>query len=359
MVSAPTSKPPLKGRGATIALSPRFLDVERDDFDDGWGSEPDANPKLATIVTNETARTIISRNTSPDLPFEQSINPYRGCEHGCVYCYARPTHAYLDLSPGLDFESRLFAKTNAATLLRNELSAAGYRCSPIALGANTDAYQPIERKLRITRELLEVLAETQHPVTIVTKSALIERDIDVLSVLAESSLVEVFVSVTSLDHGLARRMEPRATAPLRRLETIRRLSQAGIPVGVMVAPVIAGLNDEDLEKILTAASTAGAVTAAYIVLRLPLEVSPLFQAWVTEHYPLRAAKIMSVMRAMRGGQDYESTFGQRMKGRGPFAQLLAQRFARACRELGLNRQRLELTTELFRKPSTGGQFALF
>ncbi len=352
--------PPLrKGRGATITPPPRYLDVEREDFDDGWTTDSEPPPKLATMVTKETARSIISHNQSPDLPFDQSINPYRGCEHGCVYCYARPTHAYLDLSPGLDFESRLFAKINAASLLRRELSAPGYQCSPIALGANTDAYQPIERRFKITREILKVLTELKHPVTIVTKAALIERDVDLLATLAESSLVEVFISITSLDHTLARRMEPRATAPLRRLETIRRLSRAGIPTGVMLAPVIAGLNDGDMERILADASDAGAVTAAYIILRLPLEVSPVFQAWVAEHYPLRAAKVMSLMRAMRGGADYESGFGQRMKGRGPIAALLARRFALACRELGLNQNRSALNTGLFQKPNPSGQLGLF
>jgi DNA repair photolyase len=346
-----------KGRGATITPKPRYLEVEREDFDDGWSLDEEI-PRLATTVTTESARSIISRNQSPDLPFDQSINPYRGCEHGCVYCYARPTHAYLDLSPGLDFESRLFAKTNAATLLRQELAAPSYRVSPIALGANTDAYQPIERKLRITREILDVLAEVRHPVTIVTKSALIERDVDILATLAESSLVDVFVSVTSLDHSLARRMEPRATAPRRRIETIRRLSSAGIPTGVMLAPVIAGLNDDDMEAILESAAAAGATTAAYIVLRLPLEVSPLFQTWVTTHYPLRAAKVMTLMRDIRSGRDYESEFGRRMKGRGPIAELIARRFTRCCRKLGLNRERLTLNTEVFRPPCDG-QLTLF
>ncbi|MGH8597707.1 MAG: PA0069 family radical SAM protein [Gammaproteobacteria bacterium] len=350
---------PRKGRGATIAPPPRYLEVEREDFDDGWPTDAERLPKLATVVTVEAARTIISRNQSPDLPFELSINPYRGCEHGCIYCYARPSHAFLDLSPGLDFESRLYAKTNAPELLLAELSAPNYRCSPIALGANTDAYQPIERKYRITRRILEVLAEVEHPVTIVTKAALIERDIDLLAAMAEKTLTLVFVSITTLDQQLARRMEPRATAPARRLETIRRLSAAGIRTGVMVAPVIAALNDEDLESILNAAASAGASSAAYVVLRLPLEISPLFQTWLAAHYPLRAAKVMSLIRDMRGGQVYESGFGTRMKGRGPIAELLGRRFKRSCGELGLNRQPVQLDTNRFKKPAADGQFALF
>lgn len=349
----------MKGRGATITPQPRYLRDEHDDFDDGWVGDLEAPPKLITTVTDETARSIISRNQSPDLPFNQSVNPYRGCEHGCVYCYARPTHAYLDLSPGLDFESRLFAKRNAASLLRKELGATNYECSPIALGSNTEAYQPIERKLRITRELLEVFVATRHPITIVTKAALIERDIDLLTTLAESSLVEVYVSVTSLDHALARRMEPRATAPSRRIETIRRLHGAGIPTGVMLAPIIAGLNDDEMEKILSTAAEAGAISASYIVQRLPLEVSPLFQAWLDEHYPLRAGKVMNLMRAMRGGHDYESDFARRMKGRGPIAELLASRFKVASRALGLNQRRSTLDTTLFRKPEQAGQLNLF
>jgi DNA repair photolyase len=357
MSASSNSKPP--GRGATFSPPPRYLDVEQDDFDDGWSGELEPAAKLKTTVMNETARSIISRNQSPDLPFDQSINPYRGCEHGCVYCYARPSHAYLDLSPGLDFESRLFAKRNAAALLRQELSAVAYACSPIALGANTDAYQPIERKLRITRELLEVFVETRHPVTIVTKAALIERDIDLLTMLAESNLVEVFVSVTSLDHQLARRMEPRATAPMRRIETLRRLASVGIPTGVMLAPMIAGLNDDEMEKILEAASAAGAQKASYIILRLPLELDALFQGWLDQHYPLRAGKVMNLMRSMRGGKVYESGFGARMKGRGPIAELMARRFSVASRALGVNSQRSALDTTHFRKPSPHGQLGLF
>lgn len=353
------TRPTTKGRGAVLTPHPRYQDVSRDDFDDGWSDAEEPPPRLLTTVTDEHAKTIISRNQSPDIPFEQSLNPYRGCEHGCVYCYARPSHAYLDLSPGIDFESRLFAKVNAAEVLRKELGAPSYRCSPIAVGANTDAYQPIERRLKITRGVLEVLAATQHPLTIVTKSALIERDLDLLAPMAAQSLVEVFVSLTTLDHDLARRMEPRATAPRRRLETIRRLASAGIPVGVMFAPVIAGLNEHELESVAAAATAAGATSAAYVVLRLPQELSPMFQAWVKQHYPLRAAKIMSLMRAQRGGKDYDSDFSQRMKGSGPFAQLIARRFAQACRRAGLNQSRPNLDLTKFMPPRDENQLTLF
>ncbi len=350
----------LTHRGAPHSPAPRYLDVEREDFDDGWGPEHEPPARVATTVTIETARTIISRNQSPDVPFTQSINPYRGCEHGCVYCYARPTHAYLDLSPGLDFETKLFAKTNAVALLRSELAAQHYQCSPIALGANTDPYQPIERKYRITREILEVLAETRHPVTIVTKGALVERDIDLLAALAAINAAQVFISITTLDTELARRLEPRATAPLRRVETVRRLADAGIPVGVLVAPTIPGLNDNEMESILEAATTAGARTASYIAVRLPREVNPLFQAWLVEHVPLRAAKIMNLIRDIRGGRDNDPKFGRRMTGQGTIAALLAQRFARATKRLGLDGQRAPLAVQNFIPPQvSGAQLALF
>lgn len=317
-------------------------------------------PRLVTTVTEEHARTILSRNTSPDIPFDQSLNPYRGCEHGCVYCYARPTHAYLGLSPGLDFESRLFAKVNAVELLRKTLAAPRYRCAPIGLGANTDAYQPIERRYALTRGIIALLAETSHPFTLVTKSALIERDIDLLRPMSRSNLVEVFVSVTTLDHALARRLEPRATAPRRRLETIRRLADAGIPVGVMVAPIIAGLNDPEVEAIVAAATEAGASASAYVVLRLPLELSAMFQAWLAAHYPLRAGKVMSLARAQRGGRDYDADFAQRMTGSGPFADLIARRHAQAAARAGLAHTRRSLDTTQFKPPKpTTGQLALF
>jgi DNA repair photolyase len=339
-----------KGRGAVITPHARFVEVSREDFDDGWDVDEEVPVRLKTTVTEERARSVISRNQSPDVPFAQSLNPYRGCEHGCVYCYARPSHAYLDLSPGLDFESRLFAKVNVVEVLRQELGAPGYRCLPLALGANTDAYQPIERQFKLTRGILELLAKLQHPVTLVTKAALIERDLDVLAPMAARGLVEVFLSVTTLDHELARRMEPRATAPRRRVETIRRLAAQGVPVGVMFAPAIAGLNDHEMETVIGAAADAGATSAAYVVLRLPREINPMFQSWLELHYPLRAAKVMSLMRAQRGGQDYDSAFAQRMKGSGPIAQLLARRFTQACRKAGLNQARSHLDTTLFMPP---------
>ncbi len=288
----------------------RYREVTRDDFDDGWEPLDSDLPRLVTTVTEEHAKIIISRNQSPDIPFDRSINPYRRCEHGCVYCYARPAHAYLDLSPGLDFESRLFAKVNAASLLHHELSKPGYRCASIALSANMDAYQPIERKLKITRALLGIRADTQHPYTIVTKAMLIARDIDLLAGMATKSLASVLVLITILDHDLARRMEPRATAPRRRLKTIRRLHEAGIPAGVIVAPVIAGLNQHELEAVAVAAAAvaAGATFAGYVLLRLPREHGPMFKAWLEQHYRLKAAKIMSLVRAQRGDKAYESDF---------------------------------------------------
>ncbi len=304
-----------------------------------------------TIVRIQRARTIISRNDSPDIPFTQSINPYQGCEHGCVYCYARPTHAYLDLSPGLDFETKLFAKPDAATLLRAELAKPGYRCEPIALGANTDPYQPIEREWKITRSVLEVLAECRHPLTITTKGALIERDLDLIAPMAAQGLARVFISIAMLDRELARKLDPRAAAPHRRLQIIRALSGAGVPVGVNVAPVIPQLTDRELEAILEAAAAAGARHAGWTMLRLPLEVAPLFRAWLATHYPQRAAHIMSLVRQIRGGRDNESRFGVRMGGQGEFADLIRKRFALACKRLGLNTDRnAPLDTTRFRPP---------
>jgi DNA repair photolyase len=348
-----TQEAPRKGRGATFNPANRFRDDVRESFDDGAddaGEEPRALP---TTVTVQRARTIIARNESPDVPFSQSINPYQGCEHGCIYCYARPTHAYLDLSPGLDFETRLYAKPDAAALLRTELAKPGYRCDPIALGTNTDPYQPIEREWKVTRSILEVLVEHEHPFTIVTKSARVERDIDLIAPMAARRMARVYLSVTTLDRELARRMEPRASAPERRLEAVKRLADAGIPVGVMVAPVIPQLNDRDLEAILERAAGNGATSAGYVLLRLPLEVAPLFRAWLDAHYPLRAAHVMSLVRQMRGGRDYDSAFGARMRGSGTFAALLEQRFAIACRRLGLARGRdqADLDTTRFRRPA--------
>ena len=351
---------PPKGRGATINPEGRFESRVRESVDDGWDMQPDEElPKLETTVTEEIAKSIIARNESPDVGFSQSINPYRGCEHGCVYCYARPTHAYLNLSPGLDFETKLFAKVNAAELLREELAQPGYRCEVIALGANTDPYQPIEHEYRITRQILEVLAEYEHPVGIVTKSSMVERDLDLLAPMAHKHLASVFVSITTLDHELARRLEPRATAPQRRLQTIKRLSEAGVPCGVLVAPVIPFLTDSTLEKVLETAREAGATSAGYVLLRLPYEVKDLFKAWLEEHYPLKANHVMSRMRQMRDGRENDPQFGSRMRGEGEFADLLAKRFKVACHRFGFNRNLGSLDTVRFRPPQTGGQLALF
>lgn len=332
----------------------------REAFDDGWDRplEDDAR-RPQTTVTAERVKSIISRNDSPDIPFTQSINPYRGCEHGCVYCYARPSHAYLNLSPGLDFETRLFAKVNAAQVLREELAKPGYGCSAITIGANTDAYQPAERSWKITRAVLEVAAQCNQPVYIITKNALVERDLDILVPMAEKNLAGVFVSVTTLDHDLARRMEPRASAPARRIEAIRRLAQAGVPVGVMVAPIVPVLTDAETEQILEAASEAGALSAGYVLMRLPYEVKTLFKDWLAQHYPLKAAHVMSRVKQMRDGRENDPQFGTRMRGSGKFADLLRLRFDKACQRLGLNRQRRTLVTTLFRPPRLDGQMDLF
>ncbi len=339
----PDSLPPIaiKGRGATSHIAGRFESTVSEAVDDGW--EPDESeefltPRLRTEVRTETARSIISRNSSPDVGFSQSVNPYRGCEHGCSYCFARPSHAYLNLSPGLDFETKLFAKTNAAQLLRKELAKPGYVPQPIALGINTDAYQPIERKFKLTRQLIEVMLETQHPFSLITKNALVERDIDLLIPLAEKNLVSVHFSVTSLDPVLSSKLEPRAAAPRARLRAMRRLHDAGIPVGVMVAPVIPWVNDAELEAVLEAARDAGARTAGYVLLRLPLEVSPLFRDWLEAHYPDRATHVMSTINQLRGGKDYDSQFGTRMRGQGVYADLLNNRFKLARRRLGFDAQ---------------------
>ena len=348
-IDAPAGKP-RKGRGATLSPTPRYVEHEREGFDDGWGSADETPAALFTTVTAEHIRSLINRNQSPDLPFNLSINPYRGCEHGCAYCYARPAHAYMDLSPGLDFESRLFSKPDAAAVLRRELAKPGYRCESIALGANTDAYQPIERRLRITRAIIEVLAECNHPFSIVTKSALVERDIDLLAPLAERDLVQVFVSITTLDRDLARRMEPRAAAPQRRVETLRRLAAAGIPSGVMFAPVIPALNDHELERVLEHAAQAGCRYAGYVMLRLPREVNPVFKDWLTTHYPLKFERVMHRIQDVREGHESDSRFGHRLKGQGVFADLVAQRFARACRALELNKSRHQMNVRLFQAP---------
>jgi DNA repair photolyase len=331
----------IKGRGSASHVTGRFEVSTVEPVDDGWRStEPDADdalPKLATTVTEERARSIISRNQSPDVGFAASINPFRGCEHGCVYCFARPSHSYLNLSPGLDFETKLFAKTNAAEVLRRELAKPGYTVTPIALGINTDSYQPIERRYGLTRKILEVLAEHRHPVSFVTKSALILRDLDLLKELAARRLVNVYLSVTTLDNRLSSKLEPRAAAPHTRLRTIRALSDAGIPVGVLVAPVIPMITDGELEHILEATRDAGAASASYVLLRLPHELKQIWREWLALHHPDRADHVMSLLQQMHGGKDYDSTYGNRMRGQGPFADLLSQRFRKAHRRLGFGR----------------------
>lgn len=388
--TAPTA---LRGRGAVTNVRHRFEQTDRVQVDDGWSSSglpadfteitdstnfieeaasgcvpsgveslstsrvipilPDSRTDpapLKTSVTVEQARKVLSRNDSPDIPFEQAVNPYRGCEHGCVYCYARPTHAYLGYSPGLDFETRLIAKANAVQALRTELSKPGYKVSPINIGSATDAYQPIEREWRLTRGLLELMLETRHPLTIVTKSALVTRDIDLLAALAKQNLVTVYVSVTTLDAGMARTLEPRAAAPWRRLEAIRTLTQAGVPVGVLVAPVIPFINDESMEHILQEARGAGANYASYTVLRLPWEVKTLFEDWLNAHFPDRAQRVLHRIEDMRNGRRNDPNFGSRMRGTGVWADLLRQRFSLATRKLGLNRSRWQLDTQHFRAP---------
>ena len=340
----------IKGRGAASWAPGRYEKRQVESEDDGWDSLHAEDPSIstpgayaqgklsaaevATVVTEERARSIISRNQSPDIGFSQSVNPYRGCEHGCVYCFARPSYAYLDLSPGLDFETKLFVKANAAELLRKELAKPGYVSQPIALGMNTDAYQPIEREHRITRQCLEVLSEARHPVSLITKSALIARDLDLLAPMAQQGLVSAMVSVTTLDNKLSSQLEPRAAAPHTRLKTIAALHEAGVPVGVMVAPIIPMVTDQHLEHILEAAHEAGAHGAGYVLLRLPHELKQIWREWLELHVPERAAHVMSLIRQMRGGKDYDSAFGSRMRGQGPFAELIALRFAKARKRFG-------------------------
>lgn len=343
-----------RGRGAGVNPSGRFEKFERHVFDDGWNSFEEL-PPFKTDVQIEKPRTIITRNDSPDISFDRSINPYRGCEHGCVYCFARPTHSYMGLSAGLDFESKLFAKPDAPRLLEKELAKDGYQPKTIAIGTNTDPYQPIEKEWRIMREVLEVLERHNHPVGIVTKSALVMRDIDILSRMAEKGLAKVALSVTTLDRKLARAMEPRAATPPRRLEAVRALSEAGIPTSVMIGPVIPGLNDAEIERILDSAAAAGAKEAGYVILRLPLEVSSIFKDWLLQHYPDRYRHVMSLVRSMRGGKDYDAEIGKRMKGAGPYAWQIGRRFELAARRLGLNTQRLKLRTDLFVPPLKQGE----
>jgi DNA repair photolyase len=347
-----------RGRGAAINASGRFEPVSRQLEDDGWNSLEDL-PDFKTEVQIEKPRSIISRNDSPDIPFDRSVNPYRGCEHGCIYCFARPTHAYMGLSPGLDFEAKLFAKPDAAKLLERELAKTGYKVRPIAIGTNTDPYQPIEKEWRIMRQILEVLKAADHPVMIVTKSAMVMRDIDILAPMAEKGLAKVGLSVTTLDRKLARLMEPRASTPSKRLEAIKALTEAGIPSTVMMAPVIPALNDHEIERVLDAGKTAGAAYASYVLLRLPIEVSPLFRDWLLRHYPDRYRHVMSLVRSMRGGKDYDAEFGKRMKGAGPYAWQIGRRFELAAKRLELNVARRPLNCDLFVPPlGTGVQLSL-
>jgi DNA repair photolyase len=343
-----------KGRAALSNASGRYEGSARVLTDDGWGALDEPAPAIQTHVSIDASRTIIARNSSPDLNFDRSVNPYRGCEHGCIYCFARPTHAYLGLSPGLDFETQLFAKPNAAILLRHELSKASYAPRVMALGTNTDPYQPVEKGMGITRTVLQTLRDFRHPVGIVTKSHLITRDIDILGEMAGLNLAKAAISITTLDRALARQMEPRAATPERRLEAVRALSDAGIPVTVMAAPVIPSLNDHELEEILGRAREAGATGAGYIVLRLPLEIKDLFQEWLRAQVPDRAARVMKLVREMRGGLDYDPEWGRRMKGTGPYAQLIAKRFRTTCARLGLNVQPRELDCSQFRIPPKKG-----
>ena len=348
----------LKGRGAATQMPHRFESDVRQAFDDGWGtleeSAAEGTAAPQTEVRFEDVKSVLSGNDSPDIPFDRSLNPYRGCEHGCIYCFARPTHAFMGLSAGIDFEAKLFAKPDAPKLLERELSKPGYKPRVIAIGTNTDPYQPIEKEWRIMRQILEVLHRANHPVSIVTKSAMVLRDLDILTELAEKKLVRVSLSVTTLDRKLARTMEPRASTPSRRLEAIRALSEAGIPTSVMVAPMIPALNDHELERILDSAKAAGALEAGYVMLRLPLEVSPLFRDWLLQNYPDRYRHVMSLVREMRGGKDYDADFGKRMKGAGPYAWQISRRFEMATKRLGLTRRSIQLRSDLFVPPDGSG-----
>ncbi|WP_051928994.1 PA0069 family radical SAM protein [Thermopetrobacter sp. TC1] len=350
----------LKGRGARSARSGRHEHQQREIVDDGWGTIAElAQERLPTRIQEEQARTIITRNTSPDICFDRSVNPYRGCEHGCIYCYARPTHAWLGLSPGLDFETRISAKVNAPQLFARELRHPAWKPAPIAIAPNTDAYQPAEKRYRLTRRLLEVAEEFGQPVSIITKSALVQRDIDILARLAKRDLVRVAISITTLDAALARIMEPRAATPAKRLETIGALADAGVPVAVMVAPVIPALTDHEIETILSRAAGAGARQAGYVMLRLPAEVSGLFREWLVDHFPERAVRIMSLVRGMQGGRDYDPRFGRRLVGSGPYAWAIGRRFEKAARRLGLMKRQMKMALHHFRPPArTGEQLTL-
>jgi len=349
-----------RGRGAVSNRTGRFESLTVEEFDDGWQRENEERASPRTHVFADTARTIINTNDSPDVPFDRSINPYRGCEHGCIYCFARPTHAYLGLSPGLDFETQIYAKHDAADLLRRQLSAKSYKPRTIVLGANTDPYQPVEGRLELTRSVVSVLSEFSHPVAMITKSALVLRDLDLLGPMAARGLAQVSVSVTTLDADMARTMEPRASTPTRRLEAIRRLSEAGVPVAVLTAPMIPGLTDWEMDRILEAAREAGAVTAGYVLLRLPLEIADLFTEWLEEHHPARARRVLDLMRQAREGKLYRSEWGTRMHGTGPYADMLARRFDAACARLGFSDRGFKLDSTAFRVPLPAtAQLALF
>jgi DNA repair photolyase len=354
----------IKGRGAATRLAHRFSRDERNAFDDGWGTleegaaEAEDLPPLATELRFEDVKSVLNENDSPDVSFDRSLNPYRGCEHGCIYCFARPTHSYLNLSPGLDFETKLIAKRNIVEVLRTELGRKGYRPSHIAIGTATDCYQPIERELRLTRSIIELLKETRHPFALVTKSSAVEHDLDLIAPMAAEHLAAVYITVTTLDGELARKLEPRAAAPHRRLRTIRTLAEAGVPVGVSVAPQIPFVN-EDMEQVLEAAWEAGARSAFYTVIRLPWEVAPLFKEWLALHYPQRADRIMARIHEMRGGKDYDADFATRMKGTGLWADLIRQRFEKAANRIGFNRERIPLDLGAFRPPGAAGQGNLF
>jgi DNA repair photolyase len=351
----------IRGRGAVTRMPHRFEKDSRSAWDDGWGTldESDADStRPATEVSFEDARSAINRNESPDIHFDYSVNPYRGCEHGCIYCFARPTHSYLNLSPGLDFETRLVAKRNIAAVLRKEMGRRAYLPRLLNIGSATDCYQPIERELKLTRGLIELMNEVNHPFSLVTKSSGVERDLDLIMPMADRKLAAVYITVTTLDGELARKLEPRAAAPHRRLRTVRALADAGVPVGVSVAPQIPFVN-EDMEQVLDAAWQAGARSAFYTVVRLPWEVAPIFREWLTLHYPQRAARIMARIQDMRGGKDYDSDFSTRMKGSGLWAELIRQRFEKACARLGFNRERTELDLSQFRSPGVAGQGSLF
>ncbi|MGH6653128.1 MAG: PA0069 family radical SAM protein [Sphingopyxis sp.] len=362
-MESPKPLPPISGRGAPTNLRPTRTGSLAHETDGDWLDEAEAidgaSPRLRTTVTVEHPKTIIARNSSPDIGFDRSINPYRGCEHGCVYCYARPTHAFHDLSPGLDFESRLFAKPDAAQLLRRELAKRGYTPAPLAIGTNTDGYQPIEREWGITRSVIGVLAETKHPLLITTKSDRLLRDLDLLSAMARDNLIGVAVSVTSLDPAIARTLEPRAPHPRRRLAAIRQLIDAGVPTQVNISPIIPAITDHEIEAIMKVASDAGAIRASYILVRLPHEVAPLFRAWLAAHYPDRADKVMHMIQDIRGGRDNDPNFGTRMKGTGIWANLIRARVKRAAREHGMDRRFPPLRCDLFRPPERDGQMELF